>query len=69
MDVVHHTRKIEKGQFGAIAGSCTTFALSKMISDWMSATDDWCLTNHVQISLLEYAKTFDHINLKILVKK
>ena len=59
--------KIDKGQFGAIIGSCTTFSIIKIIVDWMSATDDWHLKNHVQIILLDYANI--NINLNILMKK
>jgi hypothetical protein len=61
--------KIDKGQFGAIKGSCTTFALIKMVNDWLSATDDSRRKNHVQIILLDYAKAFDHVNPNILLGK
>ena len=60
--------RIDKRQFGAIKAVVPHFALVKMTNDWMPATDHWCLKNHAQIILLDYAKALDHINLNILMK-
>ena len=54
--------KIDKGQFGAIKGSCTTFVLIQMIDQCLSATDDSRM-NCVHIVW------FDHVNANILLSK
>jgi hypothetical protein len=61
--------KIDKLQFGALKGTCTTHALITMVHDWSKATDDSRNKNYVHIVLLDYAKAFDHVDPNILINK
>ena len=60
---------LDKLQFGAVKGTCTTHALILMLHDWLKATDNSRKKNFIQIVLLDYAKAFDHINPNILMQK
>ena len=60
---------MDKMQFGALKGTCTTHALISMVHDWLRATDDSRNKNYVHIVLLDYAKAFDHVDPNILVNK
>jgi hypothetical protein len=61
--------KVDPGQFGAIKGSCTTYALIQMIHEWLQATDTSRDKNFVHVILLDYAKAFDHVDPNILLRK
>ena len=61
--------KIDKGQFGALKGTCATHALITMMHDWLRSTDDSRKKNFVHIVLLDYAKAFDHVDANILLSK
>ncbi len=60
---------IDDYQFGAIKGSCTTYALILMIHEWLQGTDDSRLKQFVKIVLLDYSKAFNHIDPNILMRK
>ena len=58
---------VDKGQFAALKGTCTTHALIAMFHDWQKSTDDSRKKNFVQIVLLDYTKVFDHVDPDILL--
>ena len=60
---------VDKNQFGAIKGTCTTHALILMLHEWLKDTDDSRKKNFVKVVLLDYAKAFDHIDANILIRK
>jgi hypothetical protein len=60
---------VDKLQFGAIKGTCTTHALIIMLHEWLKGTDNSNNKNFVHVVLLDYAKAFDHIDPNILMKK
>jgi len=60
---------VDKLQFGAIKGTCTTHALNIMLHEWLKGTDNSNNKNFVHVVLLDYAKAFDHIDPNILMKK
>jgi hypothetical protein len=59
--------KLDKRQFGSIAGTCTTDALVEMVHQWYQATDSH--STRVRILLLDYSKAFDLINHELLISK
>ena len=60
---------IDKWQFGAIRGTCTTHAIIHMLHDWLGGLDKSKDGNFAQVVLLDYAKAFDRIDANILMKK
>lgn len=60
---------LDRSQYGAIKGTCTTHALITMLHHWLSGTDDASDRNFIQIVLLDYAKAFDHVDPNILMQK
>ena len=58
----------DSNQFGAIKGSCPTFALLMIIHDWLKSMDNSKDKSFVQIILLDYAMEFDHINPSLIEK-
>jgi hypothetical protein len=60
---------LDKCQYGAIKGTCTTHALIIMLHEWLKGTDDSRKKNFVHIVLLDYSKAFDHIDANLLLRK
>ena len=61
------TPQIDERQFGGLAGTGTTDALVEMVHTWCGATDK--PDTFVRVLLLDYSKSFDHINHEILIAK
>ena len=61
------TPQIDECQFGGLAGTGTTDALVEMTHTWCEATDN--PYTFVRVLLVDYSKTFDHINHEILIAK
>ena len=59
--------KIDKRQYGSLKRSSTTHALLSFIHHLLSRSDEQ--KNVIRIFLLDFAKTFDHIDHKILLRK
>ena len=59
--------KIEKRQYGSLKRSSTTHTLLSFIHHLLSRSDE--PKNVIRIFLLDFAKAFDHIDHKILLRK
>ena len=59
--------KIDPKQFGCLKGTSTSLCLLDIFHNWLSSLDS--PGQHVRICYLDFSKTFDRINLNILVQK
>ena len=59
--------EVWQGQFGGVAGTCTTDVLVEMLHKWYEATD--VTSNFMRVLFLDNRKAFYQINQDILMDK